>query len=236
MDRRFIDILDRSEYAVFFGGAGVSTASGIPDFRSATGIFTEGGMGYPPEVIVSHDFFYYYPEEFYDFYKKKMLFPFALPNQAHKKLAELESQGKIRAIITQNIDGLHQKAGSEKVLELHGNAHRNFCTECGKKFDMDYILRSDGAPYCDECGGLIKPDVVLYGENLDYRTLVRSAEEVERADLLIVGGTSLNVTPASSFVDTYHGKDLVIINKTPTHGDCRATLILRDGIEEVFDF
>lgn len=233
--QKFIDILTNSSHAVFFGGAGVSTASGIPDFRSSGGIF-DAGNGLMPEEIVSGRFFYSHPKEFYDFYRSRMLFPNAQPNKAHLKLAELEQKGIIKSVITQNIDGLHQKAGSKSVLELHGSALRNYCLHCGKFFDLDYIVNSDGVPRCDKCGGDIKPDVVLYGEQLDNYVMERAWEEVSEADLLIVGGTSLAVYPAASFVYAFRGKHLVVINKSPTDADGRADILFRENIAEVFDF
>lgn len=232
---RLKSAIENGEYVVFFGGAGVSTASGIPDFRGANGIFT-AGRRFSAEQIVSSGFFYAHPKEFYDFYKSKMLYPNALPNRAHHKLAELESRGKVKAIITQNIDGLHQKAGSKNVIELHGSALRNYCQRCGKSFDLNYIVKSDGVPRCDKCGEIIKPDVVLYGEQLDETVLERAWEEVEKCDVLIVGGTSLSVYPAASFVYAFRGKTLVVINKTPTGADERASFVIRDNIAEAFDF
>ena len=217
---------------MFFGGAGVSTASGIPDFRSADGIFIRNAE-LSPEQIVSAPFFHNFPEEFYKFYKEKMLFPSARPNAAHKKLAELEQKGKLRAVITQNIDGLHQAAGSKNVVELHGSVHRNYCMRCGKSFDLNYIVDSKGIPACP-CGGTIKPDVVLYGESLNPRDIELAEKYTSEADLLIVGGTSLAVYPAASFVYNFRGKHLVLVNKSVTGADSAADLVFHDDIAEVF--
>lgn len=191
--RQLKEWIDGSDNIVFFGGAGVSTESGIPDFRSVDGLYNQQ-YKYPPETIISHSFYMRYPEEFYRFYKDRMLFAGALPNGAHKALARLEERGKLKAVITQNIDGLHQMAGSREVLELHGSVHRNYCTRCGQFYDLDYIVKSDGVPHCS-CGGVIKPDVVLYEEGLDNRTLQKSVDYIRNADILIIGGTSLVVYP-----------------------------------------
>ena len=225
-------LIDQSNRIVFFGGAGVSTESGIPDFRSVDGLYHQK-YDYPPETMLSHDFFVRHPEEFFRFYRDKMLALEAKPNAAHIKLAELEQAGKLLAIITQNIDGLHQKAGSKKVYELHGSVHRNYCTLCGKFYDAEYIRRSQGIPRCD-CGGIIKPDVVLYGENLDSRVMAGAAQAIDQADLLIVGGTSLVVYPAAGFVANYRGDKLVLINRDPTPYDDRADYLFRDSIGELF--
>lgn len=234
---KLVSLLKNSERAVFFGGAGTSTASGIPDFRSSGGIFNRDFNGtLSPEEIVSANFFYSHTAEFYEFYKKKMLFPDARPNRAHEKLAELEKQGVIKAIVTQNIDGLHQAAGSKNVLELHGSAHRNHCLSCGKNFDLRYVCSSQGIPRCDECGGIIKPDVVLYGEALPDDVVEASIREIAEADLLIIGGTSLSVYPAASFAYAFKGSRLVVINRTPVGADSMAELVIRDDISEVFDF
>lgn len=229
---RFRQMLSESKNAVFFGGAGVSTASGIPDFRSAQGIFVKHAE-LSPEQIVSAPFFYSHTAEFYDFYRDKMLFPKAQPNAAHVKLAQLEKEGKLRAVVTQNIDGLHQIAGSKNVVELHGSAHRNYCQRCGKFFDMNYVLASKGVPTCD-CGGIVKPDVVLYGESLKERDLTLASLYTSEADLLIVGGTSLAVYPAASFVYNFRGKHLVLVNKSITGADSAADLVFHDDIAEVF--
>ena len=218
---------------VFFGGAGVSTESGIPDFRSVDGLYNQQ-YDYPPETIISHSFYRKNPEEFYRFYKNKMLFPDAQPNAAHKALAKLEQQGKVRAVITQNIDGLHQAAGSKEVLELHGSVHRNYCTRCGKFFGLSDILGMNGVPRC-ECGGIIKPDVVLYEEGLDQETLQKAVRYIQNAEILIIGGTSLTVYPAAGLIDYYRGKKLVLINKTATPMDERADLVISAPIGEVFE-
>ncbi len=221
-----------SGYIVFFGGAGVSTESGIPDFRSTDGLYNQQ-YDYPPETILSHTFFECKTEEFYRFYRAKMLCLDAKPNAAHLKLAELERAGKLKAVVTQNIDGLHQAAGSREVLELHGSVHRNYCTKCGKFFSAGDILHSKGVPKCDACGGLIKPDVVLYEEGLDGDVLNRAVGHIRRADLLIIGGTSLAVYPAAGLVNYYRGDRLVLINKTPTPYDGNADLVISEAIGEV---
>lgn len=232
-----VDLLEQwikeSDNVVFFGGAGVSTESGIPDFRSVDGLYNQQ-YDYPPETIISHSFYRKNPEEFYRFYKNKMLFPDAQPNAAHKALAKLEQQGKVRAVITQNIDGLHQAAGSKAVLELHGSVHRNYCTRCGKFFGLSDILGMNGVPRC-ECGGIIKPDVVLYEEGLDQETLQKAVRYIQNAEILIIGGTSLTVYPAAGLIDYYRGKKLVLINKTATPIDERADLVISAPIGEVFE-
>ena len=232
-----VDLLEQwikeSDNVVFFGGAGVSTESGIPDFRSVDGLYNQQ-YDYPPETIISHSFYRKNPEEFYRFYKNKMLFPDAQPNAAHKALAKLEQQGKVRAVITQNIDGLHQAAGSKEVLELHGSVHRNYCTRCGKFFGLSDILGMNGVPRC-ECGGIIKPDVVLYEEGLDQETLQKAVRYIQNAEILIIGGTSLTVYPAAGLIDYYRGKKLVLINKTATPMDERADLVISAPIGEVFE-
>ncbi len=221
-------------YIVFFGGAGVSTESGIPDFRSTDGLYNQK-YKYPPETIVSHTFLERRTEEFFEFYKDKMLFPKAEPNAAHKKLAELEAQGKLKAVITQNIDGLHQMAGSKEVLELHGSVHRNYCKSCGKTFDLDYVMNSpETIPHCDECGGLVRPDVVLYEEGLDQSVLARSIDHISHADMLIIGGTSLAVYPAAGLIDYFSGKYLVVINMSPTSRDAHADIVIKEKIGQVF--
>ncbi len=224
--------LDESHKAVFFGGAGVSTESGIPDFRSVDGLYHQS-YEYPPETIISHSFFEQDPEEFYRFYKEKMLYLDAKPNQAHEKLAELERAGKLAAVVTQNIDGLHQAAGSRTVLELHGSVHRNYCTACGRSFDAQYMKAAEGVPRCDVCGGLVKPDVVLYEEALDQETMAAAVRSIAAADVMIVGGTSLAVYPAAGLIHYYRGHRLVLINKTATPYDARADLILRGKIGEL---
>ena len=225
--------LSESENIVFFGGAGVSTESKIPDFRSTDGLYNQQ-YAYPPETILSHTFYMRRPEEFYRFYRNKMLFPDAEPNRAHKALAKLEQEGRLRAVITQNIDGLHQAAGSKEVLELHGSVHRNYCTRCGKFFDLSAILGMEGVPRC-ECGGIIKPDVVLYEEGLDQETLQKAVRYIQNAEILIIGGTSLTVYPAAGLIDYYRGKKLVLINKTATPMDERADLVISAPIGEVFE-
>ena len=224
--------IDESESIVFFGGAGVSTESGIPDFRSVDGLYNQQ-YKYPPETILSHDFFERQPEEFFRFYRAKMLCLDARPNAAHRKLAELERAGKLKAVITQNIDGLHQAAGSQYVLELHGTVHRNDCQRCGRVFSAEDILHSEGVPRCPDCGGLIKPRVVLYGEALDQQVLAESVDAIHRADLLIIGGTSLAVYPAAGLIDFYHGSKLVLINKGRTAYDDQANLIIQAPIGQV---
>ena len=225
-------IIDESQNIVFFGGAGVSTESGIPDFRSQDGLYNQK-YKYPPERIVSHSFFRAKTEEFYEFYKDKMIFPEAKPNAAHLKLAELEKAGKLSAVITQNIDGLHQMAGSKNVLELHGSIHRNYCQRCGKFYAVDYIMNSEGVPKCEECGGLIKPDVVLYEEGLDARVTDAAVRAIASADTLIIGGTSLIVYPAASYINYFRGRNLVVINKSDTARSVNATLVINDPIGEV---
>lgn len=230
---KFIDMVQRSDNIVFFGGAGVSTESGIPDFRSVDGLYNQK-YKYPPETILSHSFYVSQPEEFYRFYRDKMLCLDAQPNAAHIKLAELEQAGKLKAIVTQNIDGLHQKAGSKNVLELHGSVHRNFCQRCHKFFDAEYMLHSDGVPKCDACGGPIKPDVVLYEEGLDNDVIEQSLYYISHADMLIIGGTSLVVYPAAGLVRYYGGHKLVLINKSATDMDKSADLVINEPIGEVF--
>lgn len=229
---RFLQMVKESDNIVFFGGAGVSTESGIPDFRSVDGLYHQQ-YDYPPETILSHSFYMQKTEEFYQFYRKKMLCLDAKPNMAHQKLAELEVAGKLKAVITQNIDGLHQAAGSKRVLELHGSVHRNYCRNCGKLFDARYILESEGVPRCDVCGGQIKPDVVLYEEGLDSKTMDDALYYISRADMLIIGGTSLAVYPAAGLIDYYQGDKLILINKTTTPMDSRADVLISDRIGEV---
>jgi len=218
---------------VFFGGAGVSTESGIPDFRSAEGLFRQQ-YPYPPETILSRDFFDARTRDFFDFYREKMIYLDARPGKAHIKLAELEKSGRLKTVITQNIDGLHQKAGSKNVLELHGSVHRNICRECLKVYDAAYIFKSKGIPVCI-CGGQIKPDVVLYGEPLDSPVCETAMRYIEKADMLIVGGTSLAVYPAAGFISCYRGNKLILINKTPTPYDHAASHIINDSIGEVLE-
>ena len=223
--------LEESDNIVFFGGAGVSTESGIPDFRSTDGLYHQQ-YEYPPETILSHSFYMKKPEEFYRFYRNKMLAPDAMPNRAHKALAKLEAQGKLKAVVTQNIDGLHQKAGSKEVLELHGSVLRNYCMRCGKFYGIEAVLHSEGVPKC-ECGGMIKPDVVLYEEGLDQQTLQKSVYYISHADVLIIGGTSLTVYPAAGLIDYYNGRKLILINKSVTSMDSRADLVISGPIGEV---
>lgn len=225
--------IDESERIVFFGGAGVSTESGIPDFRSVDGLYHQK-YDYPPETILSHTFFIRNTKEFFDFYRDKMICPDAKPNTTHRKLAELEKAGKLTAVVTQNIDGLHQAAGSQTVYELHGSVHRNYCTKCHTFFDLRHIIESDGVPMC-ECGGLIKPDVVLYEEGLDDDTVSGATKAIHNADMLIVGGTSLAVYPAAGLLHYFQGKHLVLINKSATPMDNNADLLLQRGLGEVFD-
>jgi len=231
--RELTQVLKGSDNIVFFGGAGVSTESGIPDFRSVDGLY-HMKYKYPPETIISHSFFVSQTEEFYRFYKDKMLILDALPNAAHKKLAEWEAMGKLKAVVTQNIDGLHQAAGSKAVFELHGSVHRNYCTKCGKFFGPEYIKAAKGVPKCDSCGGLIKPDVVLYEEGLDNDTIAGAVNAISQADVLIIGGTSLVVYPAAGLIDYYRGHKLVLVNKTSTARDRVADLVINGRIGEVF--
>lgn len=226
------EIIDSHDNIVFFGGAGVSTESGIPDFRSQDGLYHQQ-YDYPPETILSHTFFINKPEEFYRFYRAKMLCDTAKPNAAHKKLAELERAGKLKAVITQNIDNLHQMAGSKKVLELHGSVYRNYCMKCGKFYDFSYIKNSAGIPRC-QCGGMVKPDVVLYEEGLDNQILSDSVRAISKAQVLIIGGTSLAVYPAASLIDYFRGDCLVVINKAATPRDRNADLLIKDPIGQVF--
>ena len=225
--------INESDNIVFFGGAGVSTESGIPDFRSVDGLYHQQ-YDYPPETILSHTFFQRNTEEFYRFYRAKMLVLDAKPNAAHKKLAEWEQQGKLKAVVTQNIDGLHQAAGSKVVYELHGSVHRNYCQKCGAFYDARYMLESTGIPRCEKCGGLIKPDVVLYEEGLDQATINGAVYAISQADVLIIGGTSLTVYPAAGLIDYYNGNKLVLINKSVTPMDSRADLLVQGPIGEIF--
>lgn len=227
-------ILKRSERVVFFGGAGVSTASNIPDFRSSDGVFNKKlNKHFTPEQLVSHTMFVKYPEDFYDFYKNNLIYPEAKPNDCHFALAKLEKMGKLSAVVTQNIDGLHQAAGSKKVYELHGSVLRNYCTECGKAFDVDYVYHTEGIPKCDRCGSTVRPDVVLYEEGLDQLVLSKAIGAIAAADTLIVGGTSLVVYPAAGLLEYFQGGQLVLINKTVTHADSQANLVIHDDIAKV---
>ena len=227
--------IGRAKRVVFFGGAGVSTASGIPDFRSEDGLYHQK-FKYPPEEMLSHEFYLTHTEEFFDFYRTRMIALGAKPNQAHYKLAELEREGKLTAVVTQNIDGLHQAAGSRRVFELHGSVHRNVCQRCGHVYSAEWIMGTTGVPHCEECGGRIKPDVVLYGESLDEKTLIGAAEAIQSCDMLIVGGTSLVVYPAAGLVQYFQGDDLVIVNKQPTPQDGAANLMCACDIAKAFDF
>lgn len=226
-------IISSSNNIVFFGGAGVSTESGIKDFRSKDGLYAEK-FKYDPEYIISHDFFFNHTSEFYEFYKEKMIAINALPNAAHKYLYELEKSNRLKCIITQNIDGLHQLAGNKNVIELHGSIHRNYCLNCHKEFDAKYVLNSAGIPICDKCSSLIKPDVVLYQEPLNEDDIVKAINYIENAEVLIVAGTSLVVYPANSFVNYYKGKYLVLINKDITMLDSKADLVIHSKIGEIF--
>ena len=230
---QFLQWVKESDNIVFFGGAGVSTESGIPDFRSVDGLYHQK-YDYPPETILSHSFYLQKTKEFYRFYRNKMLCLDAKPNAAHLKLARWEQEGKLKAVITQNIDGLHQAAGSRKVLELHGSVLRNYCERCGKFFDAEYMLHAEGVPKCDACGGAVKPDVVLYEEGLDDKTLKDAVSYIRNADVLIIGGTSLVVYPAAGLIDYYDGNKLVLINKTPTARDDAADLVVQGSIGEIF--
>ena len=225
------EIINECESIVFFGGAGVSTESGIPDFRSVDGLYNQK-YDYPPEEILSHTFFYNNTGEFYKFYRDKLICKNAKPNPAHLKLAELEAAGKLQAVVTQNIDGLHQAAGSKKVYELHGSIHRNYCMKCGKFYDAEYVKKSEGVPHCS-CGGEIKPDVVLYEEGLDAKTMDGAVRAIGSADTLIIGGTSLVVYPAAGFIDYFRGKHLVVINKSSTEKAVRAELNIAAPIGEI---
>ena len=230
---KFIKLVRECDNIVFFGGAGVSTESGIPDFRSPDGLYNQK-YKYPPETIISHSFYQRYPEEFYRFYKDKMLYPDAKPGITHLALAKLEKEGKLKKIITQNIDGLHQAAGSKEVLELHGSALRNYCEKCGKFYDMEYIMNSKGIPYCS-CGGRVKPDVVLYEEGLDQHILEEAVEAIHQADILLIGGTSLAVYPAAGLIDYYQGRKLIVINRSATSRDRQADLLVQGSIGEILD-
>lgn len=233
--QELITIIRESNNIVFFGGAGVSTESNIPDFRSANGLWNEKlQINFTPEQLVSHTFFVRYPEEFFRFYKDKLIYPDAQPNAAHKALAKLEEMGKVKAVVTQNIDGLHQAAGSKVVYELHGSVLRNYCMECGVFYDEKFILESEGIPTCPKCGGRVKPDVVLYEEGLDNDIIRGAVSAISKADTLIIGGTSLVVYPAAGLIDYFNGKNLVLINKSETSADRRADIVIHEAIGEVF--
>lgn len=228
-------LIKQSKRIVIFSGAGYSTESNIPDFRSDKGIYQKTTYPYPAEVMLSHDMFMMYPELFYKFYKNEMIYPDALPNKAHLAAAKLERLGKLEAIITQNIDGLHQKAGNKKVYELHGSVLRNYCMDCGKFYSLEDMMKSEGIPQCT-CGGIIKPDVVLYQEGLDYDVMENAIQALQNADLLIIAGTSLVVYPAAGLIDYYLGKNLVLINKDKTSADHKAKLVYHDKVGEVLSF
>lgn len=231
----FKKLLDSTDNIVFFGGAGVSTESNIPDFRSASGLYNERLKStYTPEEILSHNFFIEHTEEFYKFYNSKMIYKHAKPNSAHIALAELEKAGKLKAVITQNIDGLHQMAGSKNVLELHGSVYRNYCMKCGKFFDLDYIIESEKIPFCNKCNGIVKPDVVLYQEALKDRILEDAVNYIIKSDIFIIGGTSLSVYPSAGLVNYYRGSKLVLINKTKTPFDSKANYVYYGNIGELF--
>ena len=229
-------LIKESNYIVFLGGAGVSTESGIPDFRSGEGIFNqESGLSYRPVDIISHSFFEAHPEEFFDFYRRKLCYPKARPNKAHKALVRLEKQGKLKATITQNIDNLHQMAGSTTTIELHGSVFRNYCIDCGEKYDLEYVLSTDGVPRCKKCGGIVRPDVVLYEEHLEHENIDNAVKAIKKADLLIIGGTSLTVYPAATFAQFLKSDRVVIINKSSTYLDLQAMLTIHDSIGTVLD-
>ncbi len=236
MNEQLKKVIENSRRIAFLGGAGLSTESGIPDFRSADGIYkAQSAYGHSPEVLLSHDFFWRHTDVFYDYYKKFLLYPAAKPNKAHRALAKLEKDGKLTAVITQNIDGLHQAAGSRNVLELHGSVHRNYCTKCRKAYSMEYVMEREGVPSCS-CGAVIKPDVVLYGEGLETKTLISAVTHIQRADTLIVGGTSLVVYPAAGLIDYFSGRELVLINLSRTDRDSDATLCVHEKIGEALSF
>lgn len=227
----FSDIIRGSDNIVFFGGAGMSTESGIADFRSENGLYrTSDGYEYPPEVMLSHSFFDSHTADFYKFYKEKMIFKNALPNDGHKALAKLETAGKLKAVITQNIDGLHQAAGSKNVFELHGSIHRNYCTKCNSFYDLDFIINSEGIPLCDKCKGIIKPDVVLYEEQLDDDIVNGAVSAIQRSEILIIGGTSLVVYPAAGLINYFRGEKLILINKSSTPYDSQANIVIHDSV------
>lgn len=243
MDERLKKIIDESKNIVFFGGAGVSTESGIPDFRSESGLYhAKEVYGYPPETLLSHAFYVSEPVKFFKYYKENLIYTEAEPNEAHKALAKLENEGKLKAVVTQNIDGLHQKAGSKTVYELHGSVLRNYCETCGASYDLDYVMDEsncrDGVPHCGKpgCGGRVKPDVVLYGESLDSDCIEGAVNAISRADTLIIGGTSLVVYPAAGLIQYFHGKNLVLINKSQTQYDRRANLVVNDEIGRVMKY
>lgn len=232
---KLAQIINESKNIVFFGGAGVSTASNIPDFRSSNGLFSEKlKKRFTPEQLVSHTFYVRYPADFFEFYKSKLIYPNAKPNNCHIALYELEKMGKLKAIVTQNIDGLHQMAKSKNVFELHGSVHRNYCEKCNAFYDADYILNSNGIPTCERCKGIVKPDVVLYEEGLDDNIVMGAINAIKNADTLIIGGTSLVVYPAAGLIDYFKGKNLILINKSSTSADRKANLVINDDIDKVF--
>ena len=233
--RALQEIIDRSRRIVFFGGAGVSTVSGIPDFRSAEGLYAEEEDGLSPEMILSKSFFYLQPERFFDYYRRHLLYPEAKPNAAHRKLFELEQADKLRGIVTQNVDGLHKAAGNIRVYELHGNVHENYCMECNAAYPMESILNSEGIPRCRECGGVIRPNVTLDGDPLEKYVCIGAIREITNADTLIVAGTSLAVEPAASFISHFRGKNLVILNRTPIPAEEQATLVIHGDAAEIMD-
>lgn len=231
---KLAEILKGSNNIVFFGGAGMSTESGIPDFRSANGLYSEKlNINFTPEQLVSHSFYVKYPKEFFNFYKEKLIYPNAKPNAGHNALAKLEKMGKLKAIVTQNIDGLHQAAGSKNVYELHGSVLRNYCTKCNAFYDEKFILDSKDIPTCPKCGGIVKPDVILYEEGLDEATIQGAIMAISQADTLIIGGTSLVVYPAAGLIDYFRGRNLVLINKSTTPADSKANLVIHDSIGKV---
>lgn len=231
----FQGIIDRSKRIVFFGGAGVSTASGIPDFRSADGLYAGEEDGLSPEMILSRSFFYLHPETFFDYYRKHLLYPEAKPNAAHRKLFELEQADRLRGIVTQNVDGLHKAAGNIRVYEIHGSVHENYCMDCNASYPMEMVLLAEGIPRCGDCGGVIKPNVTLYGEPLEKYVCIGAIREITNADTLIVAGTSLAVEPAASFLSHFRGKNLVVLNQDPIPAEERATLVIRGDVAEVMD-
>ena len=231
---RLQQIIDRSKRIVFFGGAGVSTESGIPDFRGKDGLYRQKYGDLTPEMMLSASFFYLHPDRFFEFYRENLLHPDAQPNAAHRKLFELEKTGRLRGVVTQNIDGLHRIAGNRLVYELHGTVHENVCMDCGRTYDLQWLLATTGVPKCPKCGAIVKPNVVLYGEAPDKYTCMGACREISNCDTLIVAGTSLSVEPAASFLDYFHGRELVVINRDKTRADKRATLTLRANVAEVF--
>lgn len=234
--RKLKELIEESNNIVFLGGAGVSTESGIPDFRSGSGIYnSESGTKYRPIDIIAHDFFMENTEVFYDFYKRKLIYPDAKPNKAHKALVRLEKQGKLKAIITQNIDNLHQEAGSKCTIELHGSVFRNYCMDCGKKFSTEYVVAQEGVPHCDRCGGIVRPDIVLYEENLEHENVDAAIKAVKKCDLMIIAGTSLTVYPAATFAQFLKHDRIVIINKSSTYMDLKALLTIHDNVGDVLD-